>query len=90
MSHSRQVGSRSLVSESAVSFISSFPHLSIRARVLLVLASVVLISVGTVSGVAYRLGVTTLTEQALDQLTSVREMKGAQIESYFELIDSVG
>jgi anti-anti-sigma regulatory factor/HAMP domain-containing protein len=70
-----------------VSLISSFGDLSIRARVLLVLASVALISVGTVSGVAYRLGVTTLTEQALDQLTSVREMKGAQIESYFELID---
>ena len=65
----------------------SFRHLSIRARVLLVLATVALISVGTILGVAYRLGVTTLTEQALDQLTSVREMKGAQIESYFELID---
>ena len=66
---------------------ASFRHLSIRARVLLVLVAVALISVGTILGVAYRLGVATLTEQALDQLTSVREMKGAQIESYFELID---
>ncbi len=60
--------------------------LSIRLRVLSVLAIVTIISVGTMAAVAYRLGVSTSEQQALDLLTSVRELKGRQIEGYFETI----
>lgn len=66
------------------SYLSS--DLSIRARVLLVLAAVVVASVGTVAALAYGLSRSALEQQALDQLTAVRELKGRQIESYFRLI----
>jgi anti-anti-sigma regulatory factor/HAMP domain-containing protein len=59
---------------------------SIRAKVLWVLAAVALISVGAVGALSYNLGVTTLETQAFDQLTSVRELKGHQIEDYFQFI----
>lgn len=60
--------------------------LSIRGRILLVLAAVALISMSAVGALSYNLGVTTLETQAFDQLTSVRELKGHQIEDYFQFI----
>jgi anti-anti-sigma regulatory factor/HAMP domain-containing protein len=60
--------------------------LSIRARVLLVLAIVVFVAAGTSTLVGDGLSRSALRDQALDQLTSVRELKGRQIEDYFRLI----
>ncbi|UCC25867.1 MAG: HAMP domain-containing protein [Gemmatimonadales bacterium] len=59
---------------------------SIRVRVLSVLALVTLVSIGTMAVVSYRLGVRTLEQQAIDQLTAARELKGQQIEDYFQTI----
>jgi anti-anti-sigma regulatory factor/HAMP domain-containing protein len=61
-------------------------RISIRARVLAVLATVAFISMGAMGVLSYTLGVTTLETQAFDQLTSVRELKGRQIEDYFQFI----
>jgi methyl-accepting chemotaxis protein len=60
--------------------------LPIRVRVLTILAVVTLLSVGTVGAVSYQLGVGTLRQQAIDQLTVARELKARQIESYFRII----
>jgi anti-anti-sigma regulatory factor/HAMP domain-containing protein len=59
---------------------------SIRVRVLVVLATVAVISIGAMAVVSYRLGSVTLEQQAFDRLTSVRELKGWQVESYFRTI----
>ncbi len=59
---------------------------SIRVRLLVVFAIVALVSVGTVVFVANRLGSVTLEQQAFDRLTSVRELKGQQVERYFRTI----
>ena len=59
---------------------------SIRARVLMVLAAVAIISMGAMGALSYNLGVTTLERQAFDQLTSIRELKGNQIEDYLQFI----
>ncbi len=61
--------------------------LSIRARVLLALAFVVLVAAGTSALVGDGLSRSALGDQALDQLTSVRELKARQIEDYFQLIE---
>ncbi len=45
-----------------------------------------LLSIFTMAGVAYRISGSNLERLSLDQLTSVRELKGRQIESYFRTI----
>ncbi len=59
---------------------------SIRVRVFVVLAAVAVLSIGVVAAVSYRLGLATLEQQAFDRLTSVRELKGRQVEGYFRTI----
>jgi anti-anti-sigma regulatory factor/HAMP domain-containing protein len=59
---------------------------SIRVRVLVILATVAVVSIGTMAAVSYRLGLATLEQQAFDRLTSVRELKGRQVEGYFGTI----
>ncbi len=59
---------------------------SIRYRVHVVLGLVAVLALGTMATVSYRLGVSTLERQAIDHLTSVRELKGRQVEAYFEMI----
>jgi anti-anti-sigma regulatory factor/HAMP domain-containing protein len=59
---------------------------SIRVRLLVVLASVAVVSIGAVAVVSYRLGLATLEQQAFDRLNSVRELKGRQVEGYFRTI----
>jgi anti-anti-sigma regulatory factor/HAMP domain-containing protein len=59
---------------------------SIRLRVLGVLGLVVVLSVGTMAVVSYQLGSATLEQQALDQLTAVRELQARQVETYFRII----
>jgi anti-anti-sigma regulatory factor/HAMP domain-containing protein len=59
---------------------------SIRVRVLAVLATVAVVSIGTMAAVSYRLGMTTLEQQAFDRLTSMRELLARQVEGYFGTI----
>jgi methyl-accepting chemotaxis protein len=59
---------------------------SIRFRVHAILAVVTLLSIGTMAAVSYRLGTRTLEENAIDELTAVRELKARQIERYFQTI----
>jgi anti-anti-sigma regulatory factor/HAMP domain-containing protein len=51
-----------------------------------ILGLVAVLALGTMALVSYRLGVSTLERQAIDQLTSIRELKGRQVELYFEMI----
>jgi len=66
--------------------VSLLPHRSIRARVLILLASVALVTIGVLSVVSYRLGSAALERQAFDRLTAVRELKGQAVERYFRTL----
>jgi methyl-accepting chemotaxis protein len=59
---------------------------SIRLRVHVILAVVTILSLGTMAAVSYQLGVRTLEEEATAKLTAIRELKGRQIEVYFQTI----
>jgi methyl-accepting chemotaxis protein len=61
-------------------------NLSIRTRLIGVLAGVAIVSVGVVALLADRAGVSTLEDQSFDRLVAVRELKADQVEDYFEVI----
>jgi methyl-accepting chemotaxis protein len=61
-------------------------NLSIRTRLIGVLAGVAILSVGVVALFAYRTGVSALEDQSFDRLVAVRELKADQVEDYFEII----
>jgi len=57
-------------------------RLSIRVRMLLVLASVAIVSAGVTSFISYVTARQAIEHQAFENLIAVREMKGNQIEDY--------
>jgi PAS domain S-box-containing protein len=60
--------------------------MKIRNKILILLMTISIITVGTIGIVAYSLGRTALEQESFDKLTAVREMKAGQIEDYFQLI----
>ncbi len=63
-----------------------FSKLSIRARILILLAVVAIVAAGISSFVGYRIARQSLEEQAFNKLTALREMKVNQVEDYFRQI----
>ena len=63
---------------------------SIRSKILLVLCAAAILSAGTIALFGYRTARRALEEQSFNMLTAVREMKAAEIESYFQnIVDQV-
>ena len=67
----------------ALGDLSSFWRLSVRSKFLLMLLATSLLSLGTISYLAYQAGKKALTEAAVNQLASVRAAKKQQVEYYF-------
>ena len=63
-----------------------FSKLSIRARILILLAVVAIVAAGISSFVGYRIARQSLEAQAFNKLTALREMKASQVEDYFRQI----
>ncbi len=63
-----------------------FSKLSIRARILILLAAVAIVAAGISSFVGYSIARQSLEEQAFNKLTALREMKASQMEDYFRQI----
>ena len=59
---------------------------SIRTKILLVLCAAAIVSAGTIALFGYRTARRALQDQSFNMLTAVREMKAAEIESYFQNI----
>ena len=60
--------------------------LSIKARILILLAAVAIVAAGISSFVGYRIARQSLETQAFNKLTALREMKAGQVEDYFRQI----
>lgn len=60
--------------------------MTIRSRVLLVLATVSLASVGVASLISHRIASRAIEQQSFDKLVAVREMKANQVEDYIQQI----
>lgn len=60
--------------------------LSIKARILILLAAVAIVAAGISSFVGYRIARQSLETQAFKKLTALREMKAGQVEDYFRQI----
>jgi hypothetical protein len=63
-----------------------FSKLTIRARILVLLALVSILAAGISSYVGYRIARQALEEQAFHKLTALREMKASQVEDYLKSI----
>src|SRR5210317_208552 len=63
-----------------------FKKLKIRTKILLAFALIAVITVVTITVVAFSIGQSTLEEESFNKLTAVREMKANQIEDYFQFI----
>jgi len=63
-----------------------FENLKISTRILLVLSSIAIISVGISGFTSYISARKSLEEESFNKLTAVREMKAVQIEDYFQNI----
>ena len=61
-------------------------NLKLRAKILLMLLLISLITAGIVGTIAFTLGTSTLKEESYKKLTAIREMKANQIENYFQQI----
>jgi ABC-type phosphate transport system substrate-binding protein len=61
-------------------------NLNLRAKVLMILIFISLLTAGVVGTIAFTLGTNTLKEESYQKLTAIREMKANQIENYFNLI----
>ena len=61
-------------------------NLKLRAKILLILLIISIVSAGIVGTVALSLGTKTLKEESFNKLTAIREMKANQIENYFQEI----
>jgi methyl-accepting chemotaxis protein len=61
-------------------------HLSIRARILMMLAFAAIVASGVAWLVGYEIARESLREIAFERVTAAREMKAAQIEDYFRQI----
>ena len=57
-----------------------------RDQILIAFVFVSLLSTGTTALITYNVGVSTLEEETFNKLTIVRELKGEEIEDYFEFI----
>jgi anti-anti-sigma regulatory factor/HAMP domain-containing protein len=62
------------------------PRMTIRAKILTVLATVAIASTGVTAMVSYHTARRALEEEAFRGLTAVREMKAQQVEDYFQQI----
>jgi anti-anti-sigma regulatory factor/HAMP domain-containing protein len=60
--------------------------LTIRDKILIMVATVAMVAAGASAFVAYRIANDALEEQAFNKLTAVREMKANQVEDYFRQI----
>ena len=63
-----------------------FSKLTIRARVLILLASIAIVAAGISSYVGFYIARKSLEEQAFSKLTAMREMKTSQVQDYFKQI----
>ena len=63
-----------------------FSKLTIRSRILLLLAFLAIVAAGISSLVGYVIAHRSLETQAFQQLTALREMKASQVENYFAQI----
>ena len=63
-----------------------FSKLSIKARILILLAAVAIVAAGISSFVGYRIARQSLESQAFNKLTAMREMKASQVQDYFKQI----
>jgi sigma-B regulation protein RsbU (phosphoserine phosphatase) len=61
-------------------------NIKLRIKVLLVLLLISFVTAGVVGIIAFTLGTNTLEEDSYNKLTAIREMKGHQVENYFNLI----
>lgn len=62
---------------------SAFWRISVRSKFLLMLLATSLLSLGTISYLAYQAGKKALTDAAINQLASMRAAKKQQVEYYF-------
>lgn len=60
--------------------------MTIRAKILIILSTVAIVSAGISSLLGYRTARKALERQSFDKLTAVREMKASQVEDYFQQI----
>lgn len=60
--------------------------MTIRAKILIILSTVAIVSAGISSLLGYRTARKALERQSFDKLTAVREMKANQVEDYFQQI----
>jgi methyl-accepting chemotaxis protein len=63
-----------------------FKKLRIRTKILLAFALIAVITVVTITVVAFSISQSTLEDESFNKLTAVREMKASQIEDYFQFI----
>jgi len=63
-----------------------FSKLTIRARVLILLATIAIVAAGISSYVGFYIARKSLEEQAFSKLTAMREMKTSQVQDYFKQI----
>jgi anti-anti-sigma regulatory factor/HAMP domain-containing protein len=61
-------------------------QLSIRTRVLVILAAVAIAAAGVTAAIGYTTARDALEDQSFQKLTAVREMKASQVEDYFRTI----
>jgi anti-anti-sigma regulatory factor/HAMP domain-containing protein len=67
-------------------FGAMIPRMTIRAKILTILATVAIVSTGVTAFVGYRTARRALEQEAFLRLTAVREMKAQQVENYFQQI----
>jgi methyl-accepting chemotaxis protein len=60
-----------------------FSHLTIRLKILIVLAASTVLSVGLTSLIGYFMAKQSLEQESFKKLTAVREIKASQVEDYF-------
>jgi methyl-accepting chemotaxis protein len=63
-----------------------FSKLTIRARLLILLATIAIVAAGISSYVGFYIARKSLEEQAFSKLTAMREMKTSQVQDYFKQI----
>ena len=66
-----------------------FKRLSIRSKLILILVSVSMLAALIVIGIGYYVGVTSISKEVYDRLTSVRNAKQYEVENYFENLAGV-
>jgi len=63
-----------------------FSKLTIRTRVLILIATIAIVAAGISSYVGFYIARKSLEEQAFSKLTAMREMKTSQVQDYFKQI----